>query len=169
MKIVSIPTKATIHSFKAATTAMTLTICSALAMGCGGAGQDAEEEEGSSSEAYSVGIDGCTLAAFTPGTPRSWDSPRAAAGTLNCPSSHRIQLKVCMQQLVTGGWQTLDWTCQVSAFEPSQGFSTNVTSKSVPYYTANRWYRSWAWGYADGANTAVVSAGCKGNGGSGCN
>jgi hypothetical protein len=140
----------------------------ALSVGCSGAGQDSEEGQASTSDAYSVGLDGCTLTADVPGHTPGFYAPRAAGGTIKCPSwRNNIQLQVCMQQLVSGGWQTMHWTCTYTG--TVSGLGVSAISYNVSYYTAGRWYRSWAWGDVNGANTAIVSAGCQGNGGSGCN
>jgi hypothetical protein len=167
-RVATIPKENTMHAHKLASPIFVLVAMVALGSGCSGGSQGSEDVTASSSAAYSTGIDGCTLAAFTPGTTPGFGAPRAAGGVVSCPSwrSSR-QLQVCMQQLVTGGWQTLQWTCSYT--NSNQGFADTEISASVPYYTAGRWYRSWAWGDVDGANTAVVSAGCQGNGGSGCN
>lgn len=114
-----------------------------------------------------IALGDCTLRAWKPnghaGDPmRSW-------GEIDCPRNESVEVQVCMQQLITGGWQTMEWSCVTHSPPGGVGDLTGVASQPVPYYTNGRWYRTWAWGYASGATNTTLSNTCKGNGASGCN
>jgi hypothetical protein len=86
---------------------------------------------------------------------------------IDCNHSASVEVQACMQQLVTGGWQTMNWTCRT--FGPRDQPIIFVATAGVSYYTANRYYRTWAWGSVNGATGTTLSSSCKGNGGAGCN
>jgi hypothetical protein len=74
-------------------------------------------------------------------------------------------LESCLQQLVTGGWETIQWSCSSVNTSGYAGINTGA----VPYWTNGRWYRTAAWVWINGgASGWIVSDGCQGNGGSGC-
>jgi hypothetical protein len=101
-----------------------------------------------------VGVGDCTFAVYSPSP-----SGRNGFAQLGCAYNENLELEVCLQQLVTGGWQTINWTC---ATTHSLSYYVDEHSGQVPYYTSGRWYRTWAWAYANGATRAVVSGGFQG-------
>jgi hypothetical protein len=141
-----------------------------LAVGCGGA-TDApsapEEEEQAVEGATTVSINAyCTVDAVRPNI--FFPGQLVGGGDTACayPYNNNVTetLQVCMQQLVAGGWQTMDWTCRTKSSSHEQTLATGA----VAYYTAGRWYRTWSWGYAMGRGVSVFGPGCKGDGGSHC-
>jgi len=101
-----------------------------------------------------VGVGSCAFAVYSPS-----GGGRNGFAQLGCPNNENLQLQVCLQQLVTGGWQTIDWTCSTTH---SLSYYVDEYSGKVPYYTNGRWYRTWAWAYANGASRAIVSGGFQG-------
>jgi hypothetical protein len=114
----------------------------------------ASQEALAATSVTQVGLGNCTFAVYSPS-----GSGRDGFAQLGCPNNEDLQLEVCLQQLVTGGWQTINWTC---ATTHSLSYYVDEYSGKVPYYTSGRWYRTWAWGYANGASRAIVSGGFQG-------
>jgi hypothetical protein len=84
-------------------------------------------------------------------------------GAVSCKSGwDDLEVKACMQQLLTGGWQTMQWTCETGKDKNSDVVST-YTAK-VPYLTKGREYRTWVWGDINGHTNTTESPGVRGNG-----
>jgi hypothetical protein len=133
---------------------------------CGGAQSDTSS---STTEAdTSASVAPCTLNVWVPGPDVSGPQGMAVA---NCGWNYKggneqIWVRSCLQQLVTGGWETIAWTCKAS-WSPAYG--TNfVDSGSVPYLTAGRWYRTFGTMSLNGTTVHAYSLGCQGNGGDSC-
>jgi hypothetical protein len=143
--------------------------------GCSGSGADSDDGNlESTSEALSstcnVGLGGPSLLAYSP---NYWTAKQSSSTIVNGGYVNDLfQTKVCMQQLVSGGWQTMDFTC-VTGYVDIYG--DHINTNPISYYTNGRWYRTWAWGYNHNPYTnqtytnTCVTNGCQGNGGSGCN
>jgi hypothetical protein len=116
--------------------------------------QTTTAQEALASSYTQVGLGDCTFAVTSPSP-----SGRNGFAVLGCPNNENLQLQVCLQQLVTGGWQTINWTCTTTH---SLSYYVDEHSGKVPYYTNGRWYRTWAWGYANGASRPIVSSGFQG-------
>src|SRR5262249_5192511 len=136
---------------------------------CGGPVTSAESTEATNQADTQVGLY-CFLRAWKPGAQIS----NASYATLNCDGGYR-QLEVCMQQYVNGSWSNMDWTCQTFPNPARNNLPTIISEQSlpVPYYTVNRAYRTWAWGWnswqGQTYSAATLSNICYGNGGQGCN
>jgi hypothetical protein len=132
--------------------ALTLTACG---QGDVGSGEQASGDN-STSAALSSSVGGCS---FNPETPIGWE--RSAAVGVGCNTNNHVQVQVCLQQLVTGGWETIDFTCADYDWYGS-AVTWAYRSHQVPYWTAGRWYRSWAWIDSGGHTASGASGGFKG-------
>lgn len=95
-----------------------------------------------------IGGSGCDLHAYLPSHQSGiqW----YASGEISCNTSSNLDIQVCMQQLVSGGWQTIGSSCTSGS---SMGLVTkDITSESYDVsLTLRRWYRTWDWGSASNA------------------
>jgi hypothetical protein len=147
-----------------------------VAIGCGGAPEPIGHPPGAIKNpqqqetvgCYYTGINGsCGLNSCSPGP--GGGSGNTSYGTINCGNRENLQIEVCMWQLVTGGWEQMNWTCRTASSPSGDPWSNiGVASNAVPYFTNGRWYQTWAWGYANGSQVALWSPTCKGDGGNGC-
>ena len=102
------------------------------------------------------GIYPCTL---TANYPRESSSVVGASGSLSCSGEDTIYVTVCLEQLVTGGWQQVVGSCSTS---PTV-YSTYISTAGKSYVaTCGRYYRTRASGYDDGDTGTVVSSGYQG-------
>jgi hypothetical protein len=131
-----------------------LTACS------GGAGtSDGEVSPETTSE--DIQVADCSLNAHEP------SSNGVATASIHCAhgfggANGGVQGKVCMDQLVTGGWRTIDWTCSYYDATSLKDTGGSMWSLKVPYYTSGRWYRTWAWIDANGVQQTTTGPTCKG-------
>jgi hypothetical protein len=132
------------------------------ATGCSGGAEPQTEEEPSTSSSEAL-LGNCSFQAFRPG--RNPVYPKAGDAWIGCSNIETLELEVCLQQYV-GAWETIGWTCRTFT---RVGGDLDIPTANLPYYTAGRWYRTWAWGYANGHDGQSFSNACLGNGGSGCN
>jgi hypothetical protein len=98
----------------------------------------------------------CTLTAYEPST-SSGDVQGYA--TFSCSANDDLQIEVCLQQLITGGWVDVVGGCYTSPV-----YDTNylwAQSKAYPP-TCGRYYRTWAEGWNDGVSGSTVSDGYEG-------
>lgn len=75
-------------------------------------------------------------------------------GSIICTQNvDELQLQECMQNLVTGGWQTT--ICLPGANSHYTAYGTNYIDGETIFSgcVQNRWYRMWAWGWAYYGNT----------------
>jgi hypothetical protein len=124
-------------------------VAGVVASGCAVSASDGSGQTESSDEALAVG--NCQVYAYTPSA-----SGKNGQGLIDCGNNdEQIELQVCLQQNISGTWQTIGFTCHTGG--PGWGRFMWVTSNSVPFYTPGRGYRTWAWGYANGHAQTVVS------------
>ena len=82
---------------------------------------------------------------YQPGGQAGWISFSELEATYGAPAWDEGQVQSCMEQLLTGGWQLMNWTCQETT---NYGKTFNqIGSNRVPYLTNGRWYRSYGWGW----------------------
>jgi hypothetical protein len=133
------------------------------AAGCGISTEDpsadppANEATGTTAQAL-IGLGDCKLHAYEPPQPSLPNT--AAMGKIDA-CNHDIEdlrVQVCMQQYI-GGWQTMQWTCVTTRALGADVFGESAT---VRYLTRGRWYRSWVWGYANGATAVYTSSAVEG-------
>jgi hypothetical protein len=110
---------------------------------------------------------GCTVISVSPANGQG-------EGSVDCPSNTTSrQLQVCLQQLVTGGWENVGGIACSGVGPISGGGGLGSTEPGVSYYTANRWYRTQTWvsiqRQGQSVSEYVYSDSCKGNGAQGCN
>lgn len=78
-----------------------------------------------------------------------------------------MNVQTCMWQLVTGGWQQMNWTCDGPASSPQWA---SLLSASTPRVclTPGRWYNEWTWGYVNGATGTYFSGSLQGGSPANC-
>lgn len=102
----------------------------------------------------------CILRAFTPNTAQSPGyNNMSGYGEVQCNTTRSIAINVCLQQLVTGGWQNVYCTGQ-SVYEHASYIYGSTYS--VWYPVNGRWYRTWDRGWADGTTNTYTSSGVQG-------
>jgi hypothetical protein len=110
-----------------------------------------------SSASASVPVGGCTLHAYVPTGDSSVISGEGEIDSCS-PTYQNLSLNVCLQQLVTGGWQFINSTCHSDA-------QNGVAYLGLYSYgirpTANRYYRTHTKGTADGTTADYQSSGAK--------
>lgn len=110
------------------------------------------------SQAVTIGTwAGCTVTASIS------QQNRNGFGEISCGGAAKasIEVYVCLNQLVTGGWQTLNWTC--SDFAENNGHYAYAWTAPVPYWTTNRWYNTQVWVRVNGGGWGYqTSEGLKG-------
>lgn len=80
-------------------------------------------------------------------------------GQISCTSNHNLQLQVCLEQLITGGWVDVVGSCHTSPVIYGRSQATNGKAYSQ---TCNRYYRNQAWVTVDGATASTLSSSYKG-------
>ena len=110
----------------------------------------------SAAPASAATISDCTFYATNPITAAD---DLAAHGEINCSSNHSLQIEVCLQQLITGGWVDVVGSCATSPV--TYGTSQAAGGKGYSQ-TCNRYYRNWAWVKVDGATSTDLSSSYKG-------
>ncbi len=113
---------------------------------------------------------GCTLTATKP------NSSGSGIGDIFCPANYTISGRLCLEQLVTGGWENVGGiACQNIGPTSTGNTAADIggSTGGVSFYTAGRFYRARTWATVSHAGQTgsnnIVSDACKGDGGSGCN
>jgi hypothetical protein len=95
--------------------------------------------------------------------------------SINCPAHTTYSLQICLQQLVTGGWQNVGGIACTNDGPFTNGNSSGGvggTGGSVSYFTSGRWYRTQAYVVVSrtgqGGDDYVYSSTCQGNGADRC-
>jgi hypothetical protein len=123
-------------------------------------GDPDDKDTSETSQAITVGgLDGCTMYAEIS------QQDRNGFGEISCGNSeNKLEVETCLEQLITGGWQTINWTC-----EDFTNAGTNdhhylyTASGQVPYWTTNRWYQTQVWARVNGGAWGyLTSEGLKG-------
>ncbi|HEY5091062.1 MAG TPA: hypothetical protein VIK30_13880 [Polyangia bacterium] len=72
-------------------------------------------------------------------------------GTVSCPLSTSETVQVCVQDLVTGGWQ--NYSCGSAG-----GWNGQTTARSnfYPYQYSNRYWRVWTWAAVSGGHSGYT-------------
>lgn len=84
-------------------------------------------------------------------------------GAVSCKSGYdELEVQVCMQQLLSSGWETMQWSCGTGKDKNSDVVS--AYTNRVSYLTKGREYRTWVWGYVNGKTNTTESPGVKGEG-----
>jgi hypothetical protein len=139
--------------FGRAFTVVCLAFVTFAANGCAASQEGDEEDTASSTSEAFTSVGNCQLHAYAP------NSSRFSSGKITCPNKESLKIQVCMQQLISGGWSTMQWTCvQASDY----GTLVFANTPQIPYYTKGRWYRTWTWGSANGHPATYVSSGIQG-------
>jgi hypothetical protein len=105
----------------------------------------AADETGEKTDVAAAGsVSGCTIyASITKGDKNGF-------GEIACPYyADSLEVEACLEQLVTGGWETIDWTCAVYSSSSDHTFLW-TTTYAVPYWTAGRWYQTQVWARVNG-------------------
>nr|HEX4317795.1 hypothetical protein [Kofleriaceae bacterium] len=104
-------------------------------------------------------VSGCTMyASISQGT-------RNGFGEVSCGNyENTLEVETCVEQLVTGGWQTINWTCfDYSNANTGDHHYVWATSYAVPYWTSGRWYQTQVWARVNGGAWGyLTSEGLKG-------
>lgn len=113
-----------------------------------------------------IGSTGCQLHGYNLQVPVGYFNGAGAEAKITCPTNHWIVVQACLQQLVTGGWQTVVYQGHTyCAFNPADGgtFPATEDDVSVGYVpmTCNRYYRDRSWGKADGQQDTYAIGGWK--------
>ena len=117
-----------------------------------------DEETAETDQATTIGSwQGCTMYASIS------QQSRNGFGEISCGSyENKVEVEACLEQLVTGGWQTLNWTC-IYYTNPNDHHYAWATTNSVPYWTTNRWYQTQVWARVNGGPWGyMTSEGLKG-------
>jgi hypothetical protein len=130
--------------------------------GCGGAPADSDGEGTATTDQAVTPLGShCLLHAWEP----NFDGAMWADGAVECSPAENFTLQVCLQQLVTGGWQTVAGSCQVWTTRTvgAQKWMCG-DAHGQPPPVSNRYYRTWIWGDVNGVTNTYVSSGVTGAG-----
>lgn len=83
---------------------------------------------------------------------------RNGFGEVACPYyADTLEVEACLEQLVTGGWETIDWTCADFSSDTDHHFVWTTTYQ-VPYWTNGRWYRTQVWARVNGGAWGYITS-----------
>jgi hypothetical protein len=107
----------------------------------------------------------CTLTAYTPSNGGNWYTTQGwqAKANWTCDLENygydTSQAQVCMAQLVTGGWKTINVYNGQDACEktPVANWGSVTMWSAKIDLTLNRWYSTWAWGWDANTGEQVVA------------
>jgi hypothetical protein len=125
------------------TTLASMSCCLALGLaGCATDAGDSDDDDPATSEAKQDvtigGWAGCTVTASIS------QQNRNGFGEISCGDTKAsLEIYVCLNQLVTGGWQTLNWSC--TDIHYLNAHYVYAWTAAVPYWTTNRWYNTQVW------------------------
>jgi hypothetical protein len=86
------------------------------------------------------------------------------SGSISGPFATLNQMETCLQQLVSGSWQTISNTCRVYPMPPPillRSSSNSGQTGSVSSPQAGSSYAAWTWGYVN-LNGTYQSASARG-------
>jgi hypothetical protein len=140
-----------------------LLVCMSLGLvmvGCEVGDPDDDKDTSETAQAITTGgWDGCTVYAEIS------QSDRNGFGEISCGAAkNTLEVETCLEQLVTGGWQTIDFTCRDFTNAGTNDHHYLYTaSGAVPYWTSGRWYQTQVWVRVNGGGWGYqTSEGLKG-------